>query len=119
MASTIFVAFTLYLLASVAFSLPLAHDSYTVESSDSAHDRRLMKSSSDIDIVTVLSHREDRESDIKLVKILDSAPSFDAVVAPSLTDSLKRLRRTKRKVIMGHGCPDGMIWFTKCVSYQE
>ncbi|KAJ8722275.1 hypothetical protein PYW08_004677 [Mythimna loreyi] len=45
--------------------------------------------------------------------------SFDSAVLSTLPNPNQSLRRNKRQVITGPGCPGGMIWFMRrCMSYE-
>lgn len=97
MAKQILYVFSLCVLLCAVYSSPVsAHDSKSMQSSDSVRDT-------------------------KLVQSLYNGNSLDAGVVPNVdVNSVKSFRRVKRGVIVSHGCPTGTIWFAnQCVTYEK
>lgn len=118
MAPATLFTFSLCLLVYTVFSKPVEHDSDTEQSSSSA--RELIERTPDILTETILDSDVNSARDNKLVQSLDNLLLSDAVPARSLTNSVESLRRVKRKVIMGRGCPVGMLrYMNKCMLFKE
>ena len=102
MANTILIAFSLCLILCGVISKPVTNDLELEKSTDTVEIRK-------INDVTVLPI----EVDTKQVRSEESGG------VPSLINSVKRLRRVKREMILGSECPSGHIYYLqRCMTFE-